>query len=156
MVIFHYLHFCKFYLFTFLVIGRKCNRWSPVTIRLGKQHKFTDIYNYFVLSDLCIFSRSPTAYHALKSLGIIQLPCDRTLRGYMYKYSSSPGICEDALLERAKKYESYKKEQVEAGNLKPVGEGVFIWDEVKVSITDWEFRLGVKTNSNKITPKVKI
>lgn len=108
------------------------------------------------MSALCIFSRSPTAYHALKSLGIIQLPCDRTLRGYMYKYSSSPGICEDALLERAKKYESYKKEQVEAGNLKPVGEGVLIWDEVKVSITDWELRLGGKTNSNKITPKVKI
>ena len=35
---------------------------------------------------------SPAAYHALKSLGIIQLPCDKTLRGCMYKYSSSSGI----------------------------------------------------------------
>lgn len=85
---------------------------------------------------MCIFSKSPAAYHALKSLGIVQLPCDKNLQGYMYKYSSSPGICEDALLERAKKYELYKKEQVEAGHLEPVGEGVLIWDEVKVSISD--------------------
>ena len=84
-------------------------------------------------SALCIFSMSPAAYHALKSLGIIQLPCDKTLRGCMYKYSSSSGICEDAFLERAKKYELYKKERVEAGHLETVGEGVLIWDEVKVS-----------------------
>ena len=81
---------------------------------------------------MAIFSRSPAVYHAIKSLGILQLPCDRTLRGYMYKYSSSPGINEEALLYRAKKYDQFKKEHVEAGFVKPVGEGVLMWDEVKV------------------------
>ncbi len=82
---------------------------------------------------MSIFSRSLSAYHALKSLGILQLPCDRTLRHYMYKYSSTPGICEEAMLERAEKYKIFKEERVEAGYLRPVGEGVLIWDEVKVS-----------------------
>ncbi len=50
----------------------------------------------------------------------------------MYKYSSSPGINEEALLYRAKKYDQFKKEHVEAGFVKPVGEGVLMWDEVKV------------------------
>lgn len=82
---------------------------------------------------LSIFSRSPAAYHAVLSLGTFQLLCDRTLRGYMYKYSASPGISEEALLERAKKYKAFKEEQVEAGYQRPVGEGVLMWDEVKVS-----------------------
>lgn len=42
-------------------------------------------------------------------------------------------VYEDAFLEMAKKYELYKKERVEAGHLETVGEGVLIWDEVKVS-----------------------
>ena len=82
---------------------------------------------------LSIFSRSPAAYHAVRSLGIFQLPCDRTLRGYMYKYSSSPGISEEALLEMAEKYKVFKEERVEAGYPRPVSEGVLMWDEVKVS-----------------------
>ena len=50
----------------------------------------------------------------------------------MYKYSSTPGICEEAMFERAQKYEEFKKKRVETGFPKPVGEGVLMWDEVKV------------------------
>ena len=44
----------------------------------------------------------------------------------MYKYASSPGINEEALLERTKKYDIFKEERVEAGFPSPVGwsEGV--------------------------------
>ena len=51
----------------------------------------------------------------------------------MYRHASSPGINEEALLDRAKKYDEFKEERVAAGFVKPVGEGVLIWDEVKVN-----------------------
>ena len=81
---------------------------------------------------LAIYSRSPSAYHAVRSLGILNLPCDRTLKGHMYQHSRSPGISEDALLLRAQQYNSYKEERVKNGLPRPVAEGVLIWDEVKV------------------------
>ena len=56
----------------------------------------------------------------------------------MYKHSSSPGICEEALLEMAEKYKVFKEEQVEAGYPRPVSEGVLMWDEVKVSYCNGE------------------
>ena len=49
----------------------------------------------------------------------------------MYRHASSPGINEEALLDRAQKYEDFK-ERVAAGFVRPVGEGVLIWDKVKV------------------------
>ena len=81
---------------------------------------------------LAIFSRSPAAYHAVRSMGIMQLPCDKTLRGYMYKHASSPGINEEHLLESARRFKTFKAERVSDGMLPPVGEGVLIFDEVKV------------------------
>ena len=142
------------------VTGGTSNKWSSVTIRLGMRLilHHTHLSNSYMLhvhgcklyvfqshtisrthshtsntfEALAIFSRSPSAYHAVRSLGILQLPCDRTLRGYMYRHASSPGINEEALLDRAQKYEDFKKERVAAGFVRPVGEGVLIWDEVKV------------------------
>ena len=82
---------------------------------------------------LAIFSRSPAAYHAVRSMGIIQLPCDKTLRGYMYKRASSPGISEEHLLESAKRFHEFKSQHVSDGMAPPEG-GVLIFDEVKVCI----------------------
>lgn len=86
----------------------------------------------FSIVALSIFSRSPSAYHAIKSLGILHLPCDRTLKGYMNKYSSSPGINEQVMLECAQKYKDFIKEKVLSKSAISVGQGVLIWDEVKV------------------------
>ena len=91
---------------------------------------FTEIFIHCIA--LSIFSRSPSTYHAIKSLGILHLPCDRTLKGYMNKYSSSPGINEQAMHECAQKYEDFRKEKVKTKCVRPVGQGVLIWDEVKV------------------------
>lgn len=38
----------------------------------------------------------------------------------------------DMLCECAEEYEKYKEERVNNGFVKPVGEGILIWDEVKV------------------------
>ena len=51
----------------------------------------------------------------------------------MYKYSSSPGISEESLFDRAEMYKAFSEKRVEAGHSRPVGEGVLMWDEVKVS-----------------------
>jgi hypothetical protein len=64
---------------------------------------------------------------------ILQLPCDKTLRGYMRKHASSPGINEDALLESSHRFDEFKAKRVADGMAPPLGEGVLIFDEVKVS-----------------------
>ena len=93
---------------------------------------FVNLNFFLVYIALAIFTRSPSAYHALKSLNILQLPCEKTLKGYMYKHSSAPGINEDALCESEKRYEEFKDERKKNGFKEPVGEGVLMWDEVKV------------------------
>ena len=70
----------------------------------------------------------------MRSLGILNLPCNKTLKSHMYQHSSSPGINEEALLESTQKYDSYKEERVKCGFVRPVGEGVLIYDELKVYI----------------------
>lgn len=50
----------------------------------------------------------------------------------MDKSCSTPGINEETLLEQAKKYKLFREEQVKAGLLESVSEGILIWDEVKV------------------------
>ena len=64
---------------------------------------------------LAIFSRSPSAYNAVKSLGIFNLPCNKTLKGCMDQHFSTAGINEEALLESATKYASFKNERVRDG-----------------------------------------
>uniref|UniRef100_A0A1X7U9H6 Uncharacterized protein n=1 Tax=Amphimedon queenslandica TaxID=400682 RepID=A0A1X7U9H6_AMPQE len=78
----------------------------------------------------CFFKKS-FCLPAVRSLGILNLPCDRTLKGHMYQHSRSPGMSEEALLLRAQQYNSYKEERVKNGLPRPVAEGVLIWDEVK-------------------------
>ena len=75
-------------LYSILVTGRTSNKWSNVTLRVA----------------MAIFSRSPAAYRALKALRVLQLPCDRTLRHYMQRHSSHPGINEDLLHQAALRY----------------------------------------------------
>ena len=48
----------------------------------------------------------------------------------MHQHATGPGINEDVLLQYAKKYDAHKKDQTKRT---PVGEGVLIWDEVKVN-----------------------
>ena len=102
----------------FIVTGRLSNRWSAVTIRLA----------------LAIFSRSPVAYHAVRSMGLLQLPCDKTLKGYMHKHACLPGINKESLLASAHRFDEYKSQRIAGGMAPPIGEGVLIFDEVKVRL----------------------
>lgn len=57
---------------------------------------------------MAIFLRSPAAYHAVRSLGILQLPCDRTLKGYMKRHSTFPGINKETLYQAAHRFVVFK------------------------------------------------
>ena len=92
------------------------------------------MYMYYTLdyTALAILSRSPSAFEAVRNLGILQLPCDRTLRGYMHKHCSSPGIDEESIWQSALKYQEHIQEKISGGYKKPLQEGILIWDETKV------------------------
>lgn len=68
----------------------------------------------------------------MSSLGILQLPCDKTLQKFMDRHATSPGIDEEALMQHAEKYDGFKAKRAASGLPTPVSEGVLIWDEVKV------------------------
>ena len=81
---------------------------------------------------LAIYSRSPAAFRAVRSLGILQLPCDRTVQRFMHRHNTSSGIDEESLRLNAERYDRYKSERLTEGQPAPLSEGVLIWDEVKV------------------------
>lgn len=96
-------------------------------------HKNNALYNImFNLIALAVYSRSPSAYTALKSLGVLQLPCKKTLQGHMKLNRRNPGICEDDIHQYSEKFRIFKEEMKQRGSAVPLGQGVLIWDETKV------------------------
>lgn len=96
--------------------GYNGNRWSPITIRIA----------------LSIFSRSPAAYKALKSFNIFKLPSASTLKKRSQVYDNTPGINHNYLCEQQQKYEELKIQTQNKGSPIPKGDGLLIFDEVKV------------------------
>ena len=78
---------------------------------------------------MAIYSRSPAAFRAVRSLGILQLPCDKTVKKFMHRHNTSCGIDDEALLLSAQRYDSYKSERENQGLPPPLSIGVLIWDE---------------------------
>lgn len=81
---------------------------------------------------LAVYSRSPSAFRALKDLGILHLPCDKTLRTYMRQNVGSSGINEESIRESSRKYDECTADKVKKGHTPPLKEGILIWDETKV------------------------
>ncbi|XP_065177045.1 uncharacterized protein LOC135806751 [Sycon ciliatum] len=96
--------------------GSKGNRWSMITYRLA----------------LAVFTRSPAAYEALKSFGILQLPSVRSLKHFTGAHLDNPGWCEDNMVFQLQKYSNFKKVAEAEQRLVPTGDGVMVFDEVKV------------------------
>ena len=88
-------------------------------------------YNYLYYST-SNNSRSPSAFRALRDLGILKLPCDATVKGYMDQRKLC--VNESAIVASAQKYETHIEERVQSGHKCPLKEGILIWDETKVSI----------------------
>ena len=94
-----------------------------------------------------MYTRSPAAYDALRSFKLLQLPSVRTLKYYIDSNLEEAGEVEQRLAEKKKQYDHFidaivKGKQQKTTNVGsegssanvPLGEGVLIIDEVKVSI----------------------
>ena len=83
-------------------------------------------------SAIAIYSRSPSAYTALKNLGIVQLPCERQVEKLIKSNHKKAGFDEEAVAREVSKYDEFTKLQLEKGRPKPLGFGALIFDETKV------------------------
>jgi hypothetical protein len=81
---------------------------------------------------LAVFCRSPAAYEALRSFGVLQLPSLNMLRNKSAKYHDKPGVNHGYLHEQSTKYKMQAEELVAKGHPEPQCDGVLIFDEVKV------------------------
>lgn len=97
--------------------GNKSNKWSMITIRIA----------------LAVFTRSPAAYNALKSFKILQLPSRSTIQSYTGSFLHEPGASSNYIANQLVSYMVYKEECLKNGKKQPKGDGVLIFDEVKVA-----------------------
>ena len=80
-----------------------------------------------------MFTRSPAAFEALKSFGILQLPSHSTLQSYMGTFLHEAGASSDSISNQLANYMIYKEDYRKQGRKQPQGDGVLIFDEVKVA-----------------------
>ena len=95
--------------------GSHGNRWSMLTYRVA----------------LAVFTRSTAAYEALQGFGILNLPSVRSLKHITSAYIEKPGRCEGSIQYQKERYDALKLEKAKEAT-PPIGEGILIFDEVKV------------------------
>ena len=78
---------------------------------------------------LAVYTRSPSAYESLRSFGILQLPCRRSLQDFM-----SSNEHEQSIADQRNLYDAFKSQRKRKGKKKPraLSVGLLIFDEVKV------------------------
>ena len=81
---------------------------------------------------LAVYSRSPSAYEALRRLHILQLPCSKILKNVIKDGGEKPGIDEGYLHSQQGNFRIYQEQREKTGHSRPLGLGVLMWDEVKV------------------------
>ena len=91
---------------------------------------------------MAVYTRSPSAYEALKSFQIIQLPGVRTLKDYINSNREGPGKIQEWLKLRHEEYNQMVAMQQQLENKQvPLSKGVLIFDEVKVGLNvQWNSR----------------
>lgn len=80
-----------------------------------------------------MYTRSPAAYEALKSFQILQLPSRSTLQSYTSSFLHEPGANDRCIVDQIAAYMVFKEEVRRSGKLEPQGDGVLMFDEVKVA-----------------------
>lgn len=97
---------------------------------------------YFLSSSaLAVYTRSPTAYEALKGFNILNLPSVLSLKAFTGSNLEGLGDIQKHLSELYKDYQVLIKQKKAQGARPPLGEGVLIFDEVKVAMkVSWNSR----------------
>ena len=85
-----------------------------------------------IILALAVFTRSAAAYNALKSFKILQLPSRSTLQSYTGAFLHEAGASSSCIAGQVANFMIYKDECLKNGKREPKGDGVLIFDEVKV------------------------
>lgn len=80
-----------------------------------------------------MYTRSPAAYKALQSFGILKLPSKSTMQAYTGAFMHSPGASNTCIVDQVARYVAFKEQCCKAGKQEPKADGVLIFDEVKVA-----------------------
>ena len=70
------------------------------------------------LTALAIYTRSPAAFRAVRSLGILQLPCCKELQRIVSRNADGPGIREQYLANESETYKTFCESKVASGGKK--------------------------------------
>ena len=87
----------------------------------------------FNCTALAVYSRSRAAYEALKSFKLLQLPSKSTLQAYTGAFMHEPGTSYQCIADQVAQFVVFKAESVKQCKRMPQGDGVIIFDEVKVA-----------------------
>ena len=85
-----------------------------------------------IILALAVFTRSAAAYDVLKSFKILQLPSRSTLQSYTGAFLHEAGASSSCIAGQVANFMIYKVECLKNGKREPKGDGVLIFDEVKV------------------------
>ena len=91
---------------------------------------------------LAVYTRSPSAYEAVKGFQLLQLPCVRTLKDYIRSNREEAGNIQQRLKVCREEYDRMVDAQKQLhSKTVAFGEGVLIFDEVKVGLNvQWNSR----------------
>lgn len=96
------------------------------------------VYLQFISISLCniialaVYIRSPAAYEALKSFGVLQLPCRATLQSYTGAFLHEAGANSSCIEAQVAQFLLHCQKRVSEGKKESMKDGVLIFDEVKV------------------------
>ena len=88
-----------------------------------------------------MYTRSPAAYEALKGFDILKLPSVSSLKAFTGSNLEAPGDIQKRLSQSYDDYQTLIQTKKEQGGKLPLGDGVLIFDEVKVAMKiSWNSR----------------
>ena len=83
---------------------------------------------------LAIFTRSPAAFEALRSLKILQLPSRSSLESFTSANTQRPGVSCEYLCKEWKAYCAHKDKLSSENQLTPLAKGVLILMKLRCSL----------------------
>ena len=88
---------------------------------------------------MAVYSRSTSAYEALKSFNLLQLPSSDTLKDFKSPLTCAPGEIDNRLQKERELYngrakEAMERKKINSQYLLPLSLGVLVFDEVKVGM----------------------
>ena len=86
---------------------------------------------YFIILALAVFVCSPSAYEALKSFNVLQLPSRSTLQAYTGAFLHEAGASLQSIAQQVEKFK-YLQYSLDKAHITSKFDGVLIFDEVKV------------------------